>query len=195
MSRKPINETATAAKPQGQDGVWVEIRRRKEFTPLDIHHATEIPKKTISDYAKRLVAGGVLEEVAGDGVSPRYKLIRDMGVHTPRFRKNGEPVTQGMGNQNIWRSMRMMSEFSPRDIAAHSTTDNVQVSEDTVRTYCTMLLRAGYLRVLVKAIPSKRQARYRLIKNTGPLPPKIQRVKQVFDPNLNQVVHTAEAGQ
>lgn len=195
MSRKPIDETTTAAKPQGQDGVWVEVRRRKTFTPLEIHHATDIPKKTITDYAKRLVAGGVLEEIEGDGTSPRFTLIRDMGVHTPRFRKNGEPVTQGMGNQNIWRSMRMMAEFSPLDLAAHSSTDTVEVSEATVRSYCTHLLRAGYLRVLVKAVPGKRQARYRLIKNTGPLPPKIQRVKQVFDPNLNQVVHTAEAGQ
>jgi len=184
MPPKPIDQT----KGQGQDGVWAQVRTQRFFTVADIQDATSIPRKTITDYLKRLTAGGVVRLCdEGDGAD-QYELVKDMGVHTPRFRPNGEPVTQGMGNQNMWRSMRMMSEFSPRDIAAHSSTDAVNVSEDTAKKYCGHLLKAGYLRVLVRAVPGKRQARYRLIKDTGPLPPKVQRVKRVFDPNSGEVM-------
>ncbi|MGV6840007.1 MAG: hypothetical protein ACWA40_07405 [Planktomarina sp.] len=191
MSRKPIDQSTGAAG--GQDGVWAHIRRVKVFTVTDIHNATGIPRKTISDYIKRLIAGGVVQTHGNGGDVDRFELVRDMGVHTPRFRPNGEPVTQGMGTQNMWRAMRMMAEFSPCDIAAHSSTDTVKVSEATAKTYCSHLLRSGYLRVLVKAIPGKRQARYRLIKDTGPLPPKVQRVKRVFDQNSGQVMHVEGA--
>lgn len=89
----------------------------------------------------------------------------------------------------MWNSMRGLVEFSPRDISAHSTTPDVRVTEWTAKSYCSMLLRAGYLRVLKKAEPAAgRQAIYRLIRNSGPKPPQIQRIKQVFDPNTG-VVH------
>ena len=38
-----------------------------------------------------------------------------------------------------------------------------------------------------KAVPGRSQAVYRLVRNTGPQPPMIQRVRQVFDPNTNTV--------
>lgn len=51
-----------------------------------------------------------------------------------------------------------------------------------------MLLNTGFLRVVQKADPVKgRIATYRLIRNDGPKPPQIQRVKQVFDPNTGKV--------
>lgn len=50
------------------------------------------------------------------------------------------------------------------------------------------------LRVVQKASPGHgRKAIYRLIRNTGPLPPQIQRVKHVFDPNTREV-HMPENG-
>ena len=37
-----------------------------------------------------------------------------------------------------------------------------------------------------------KKAKYQLIEamNTGPIPPQIQRAKQVFDPNTNQVMYS-----
>lgn len=91
---------------------------------------------------------------------------------------------------NIWRSMRMLREFSALDLAAHSTTPNVSVSADDAERFCQPLLRAGYLRVIKK--PGARLggggAVYRLIRNTGPLPPKEQRVRAIYDENLDQFV-------
>lgn len=192
MTRKPIDQVKRNKKPHGQEGVWAEIRRRGIFTITEIVKDTEIDRKTASDYVKRLCAGGYVETHASHDETGRFKLIRDVGVHAPRVRPNGQPVTQGQGTVNLWRSMRMMGQFTPRDLAAHSTTDTVSVEEDTAKSYCAMLLKAGYLRVLQKAVPGKRQATYKFVRNTGPQPPKIQRVKQVYDPNLGRVTYTPE---
>ncbi len=165
------------------------------FTKREIHENTDIPNKTITDYVKRLVAGGYVEEHASFAETGRYVLVRDAGVHPPRIRPNGQPVQQGKGTENMWRSMRMMKQFTPRDLMAHSTTDTVSVAEDTAKRYCSMLLKAGYLRVIQKAVPRQRQATYKLLRNTGPLPPQIQRVKQVFDPNICEVTYYPGATQ
>lgn len=193
MTRKPVDQIAKTAKPQGQDGIWAEIRRLTLFTPAEIRLNTEIPKKTITDYLRRLEAGGYIVKHASFAETSRYKLYRDAGHHAPRIRPDGSPVTQGGGVMNMWRSMRMLGQFTPRDLAVHSTTDSVTVTAETAKAYCSMLLKARYLRVIRKAVPGKHQATYRFIRNTGPLPPQIQRVKQVYDPNLCAVTYTPGA--
>lgn len=195
MSRKPVDQSTNRDKPQGQDGVWAEIRRLNIFTAAEIRHSTDIPKKTITDYIKRLEAGHYVEKHGSFEETGRYILRRDAGHHAPRIRPDGTPVTMGGGVQNMWRSMRMLGQFTPRDLALHSTTDSVTVSEETAKSYCSMLLKAQYLRVLQKAVPGKHQATYRFIRNTGPLPPQIQRVKQVFDLNIREVTYYPGAAQ
>lgn len=195
MTRKPIDQLNKEPKLQGQDGVWAEIRRLNIFTTRDIHENTDIHNKTITDYVKRLMAGGYIEEHASFEETRRYVLVRDAGIHPPRIRPNGQPVTQGKGTENMWRSMRMLGQFTPRDIMVHSTTDTVSVTEATAKSYCSMLLKAQYLRVVQKAVPGKRQATYKFVRNTGPLPPQIQRVKQVFDPNIREVTYYPGAAQ
>lgn len=195
MTRKPIDQLNSEPKPQGMDGVWSEIRRLNIFTAREIQENTDIHKKTITDYVKRLTAGGYIEEHASFQETGRYVLVRDAGIHPPRIRPNGQPVTQGQGTENMWRSMRMLGQFTPRDIMVHSTTDTVSVTEATSKSYCSMLLKARYLRVVQKAVPGQRQATYKFIRNTGPLPPQIQRVKQVFDPNIREVTYYPGAAQ
>lgn len=192
MARKPIDQS-DKNKPEGQEGVWAEIRRLNIFTISEIVEATGINRKTTSDYIKRLGAGGYVELHSSHEETGRYALVRDVGVHAPRVRPDGQPVTQGTGTLNMWRSMRMLGQFSARDLAIHSTTDSVSVTEATAKSYCSMLLKADYLRVLQKAVPGKRPAVYRFVRNTGPVPPKIQRVQQVYDANLGKVTYYPEA--
>lgn len=170
---------ATASTSIGRDEIWVSIRTLKTFTVNELARHSGGDRKTVRDYLACLHKGEVLSK---DGTS--FTLLRDMGVHAPRYNRQGKPVTQGRGVENMWRSMRLLEQFTSRDIAVHSNTPDVQVSEETAKSYCTMLMRCGYLRVVQKARPSVGQlAIYRLIRNTGPLPPQVQRIKQVFDPN------------
>ncbi|WP_353429461.1 hypothetical protein [Paracoccus denitrificans] len=184
MTVKAGRRAATATTPQRQE-VWEAIRKQPErFTVDDLVARSGANRKTVQDYLRCLLPGGVIQAEGGDN----YSLIDDRGYHAPRLNRAGQPVSQGAGVENMWRSMRGLAEFSPRDISAHSTTPDVRVSEPTAKAYCFMLLKTGYLRVIKKAEPmAGRQAIYRLIRNSGPKPPQIQRIKQVFDPNTGAV--------
>lgn len=174
--------------------VWTALRKGhddgRDWLTLDaIVAETGVMRKTATDYLRALVAGGYAEEQEHEkGTIGAFRMTRDGGVHAPRIRKDGSPVTQGAATLNLWRSMRGLRKFSVIDLVAHSNTPAVEVSEATAQTYCSMLLATGYLRVVQKAAPVYgRKAIYRLIRDDGPKPPMIQRVKQVFDPNTGKV--------
>lgn len=184
MTGKAGRRPADAPTPGRQD-IWTAIRRQPDrFSAGDLALATMANIKTVQDYLRCLLPAGIIEAVDGNA----FRLIDDRGYHAPRVNRQGKPVTAGAGVENMWRSMQGLAQFSPRDLAAHSNTPDVSVTEVTAKSYCAMLLKTGYLRVVQKASPVHgRQAIYRLIRNSGPQPPQIQRVKQVYDPNTGQV--------
>ena len=64
------------------------------------------------------------------------------------------------------------------------------VIEADARKFCSVLLDAGYLKVVQKARShTDRPAIYLLVNNTGPLPPEIKRRQIVIDANQDRVVH------
>jgi hypothetical protein len=171
----------------GRDAIWAAIRARTEpFTVADLTALTDTHGKTVRDYCKGLAAAGYLRsEPALPGQVATWSLVRDIGHEAPRVRLDGTPVTQGVVTEQLWRGMYILKEFTFRDLIE---TASIVIPEDTARAYCKMLLATGYLKVLRKADPSKDCiARYRLIRNNGPRPPQIQRVKRVFDPNSREV--------
>lgn len=89
---------------------------------------------------------------------------------------------------DMWTAMRMTKTFDPVDIAALASTE-----PDLARGYCRVLSKIGYLRTTRTAIPGVRDAAYRLIRNTGPLGPRIRRIRGVWDENLAQFLLLSEA--
>lgn len=192
--RKRVDTMQKEGMTNPRQTIWDTIRELAgedlagHFTVTDIVDRTGVHRKTASDYFAGLVAAEYLTPTAD--TPPVFVLRKDGGVHAPRVRRDGTAVTQGAGTLNMWRSMRVMAQFDYRDIALHSTTPTVSVTEETAKSFCAMLLATGFLRVVQKADPVKgRLAIYRLIRNDGPKPPQIQRVKQVFDPNTGKVYH------
>jgi len=187
MTQKPVHVIAASGKAHGHQAIWNAIRAFNggTWTIRALYDAEIAERWTIESYVDRLLKGALIEiavpaEVLRDN---QYRLLKDTGHHAPKLRADGLPSKQGSGTQNMWRSMRMLKEFDSREIMIHSTTEDVTVSENTAKAYCRALMTAGYLRVTQKARPGVRTARYRLVRDDGPLPPKIQRVRQVFDPN------------
>ncbi|ALF02080.1 MULTISPECIES: hypothetical protein [Salipiger] len=125
-------------------------------------------------------------------VSHRDKQNRKIFVHAARVTpvdhsspvEGQTPTPEG----NMWRAMRRLGSFTPTDLAAHSNAGGVEVSIEKARAYCRQLLGAQYLKVRVTAIPGKREARYSLIRDTGPLPPRTTRMTGVLDPNEQSFV-------
>jgi hypothetical protein len=83
---------------------------------------------------------------------------------------------------------QLKAGFGPREIAAHATTEETEVTVEAAQDYCRALLGAGYLAVAKKAVPGKTQAIYRLIRNTGPRAPREKRVRAVIDANTEQTI-------
>lgn len=194
MSRKPIDKQQPS---QCRQAIWEEIRKKGDwaFTSTELDIALEA--SSIRDYLTGLCKAGYLEAVSKGkrGESNVYRLVNDCGVDAPRVRKDGTPVTQGQGRQQMWNSMRIIKQFTAADLAFNATTDELKVAENEARDYCKMLCHAGYLKVITQGKPGHKagtgsRSRYMLIPTmwTGPQSPQIQRTRQVYDPNLKKVI-------
>lgn len=185
MSRSPVH-LLPAGGLGPQDMVWAALRRLRGGTLQEIADAAGTLRAATRDYLNRLARGGVVSRDTTDR-EVRYRLERDMGVETPRLRKDGGPATQGQGREALWRTMRVLKEFGVDDLAAHVRAAGIAVALGETRQYCIWLCRAGYLARISKPGCASRW-RWVPSRYTGPRPPMIQRIKQLYDPNLGQVV-------
>ncbi|AOJ11958.1 hypothetical protein [Burkholderia mayonis] len=202
MPRKPAHLELTGGKGPRQRA-WEAIRRQSDdFTAHAIVRTSTLDRQTVQCYLQALELGGFIEPIGerkAIGEHKHYRLVRDAGVEAPRLDRQGRPVTQSIGNENMWRTMRIMGEFSSRELALRASTPDVVVSESTAQKYAMFLARAGYLTVVdpghayIRGKGAK-QARYRFLasKRTGPRPPMIQRTRSVYDPNLGKIVWQEE---
>ncbi|MEJ1381371.1 MAG: hypothetical protein RPT95_10460 [Candidatus Sedimenticola sp. (ex Thyasira tokunagai)] len=194
MARDPIHLEAAGPRNNRQ-AMWEVIRKigkeGKLVTVRDVRG--ELPGSTglhkVRDYMTGLAKAGYLKMQPQKKVGElaQYELTRDTGIDAPRVRKDGTEVTQGKGREQLWRTMRILSSFDARELI-HTASVKIQLS--VAKEYVRYLHKAGYLVQTTKAKNGGGLARYRLLpsKYTGPKPPMIQRIKQVYDPNLGEVV-------
>ncbi len=180
--------TTSDARQALDDAAWAAARRMERFGYAEISHRMQIGMKRASGIVRRWESEGRVRVVQqGPGLRRLFAPDADWQPPAPRMR--------GSVPENLWTSMRGLKSFTPTDLAAHSTTIAVKVSTAAAQAYCQALLRAGYLRVERKAVPGRREAIYRLVKSTGPKPPRERRVRAVIDDNLGEIVHIAGAGR
>lgn len=192
MARKPLCGPLSSPR----QAIWQTVRSLRELTVQQVRG--ELPgtihPDTIRTYLNNLVQGGYLEII---GHNPRlYRLLRDIGIEAPRVRADGSPVTSGAGHEQLWRTMRILDEFDPQELAIHAGTEAHSISLSEAKSYCRWLHLAGYLyrtgdRRPPESGPRGVVPRYRLRpgRYTGPLPPKVQRLHQVVDLNTGAVVY------
>lgn len=168
-----------------QQVAWTAAGRLTEFDRKALAEAAQIGIDTAGTWIRRWAKAGRIEALGKkDGTTERYRVIGETREAPARLTGKQTP------DLNMWRSMRAFrAPFTAVDIAAHSTTEAVSVSTEEARAFCQMLVRSGYLRVLRTAVPGKREAIYRLIRDTGPKPPRERRVRAIWDPNLDAFTH------
>lgn len=191
MARKPVSEIN---QMETRAALWAAIRKLVTFTARDVRLETRCSRWQVEDYLLGLTAAGIvardLEPMHHASTSGyRYTLVKDLGIEPPRVRRDGTPVTMGLGREQMWRTLRGLREFTAVDLAVQASTEEAPVSVETAKEYCHYLALAGYLAVTI-AGKGGQPNRYRFVptRNSGPLPPMIQRVKAVYDPNLKAVV-------
>lgn len=194
MAQKPIDKRNPL---ETREAIWAAIRKLQAFKVRELRFETRCTMEQVRDYVTGLHAAGYLKKLENTG----YALVRDCGIEPPKVRKDGTEITMGKGREQMWLVMKVLGDFSALDLAVHASTEDVQVSETDAKSYMLYLHKAGYL---VEVQPGKSgnrpgngvKARYRLLpqKYSGPRPPMVQRVKQVYDQNLKKVVWRSTGG-
>lgn len=197
MPRRPVDELAA----QGLRGYLVfwriileQGRGGRLFTVADVHGKTNAALDTVRGYVASLVRAAYLELVeqrergGGRPAANVYRLLKAPS-EAPRLRRDGTPVEMGGAREQMWRTMRMLGQFTVRDLVVAASTARTPIKESDAKDYLRYLRLAGYLVSQRQALPGG-PAVYRLLpgRYTGPRPPMVQRVKRVWDPNLNKVM-------
>lgn len=182
---------------RGSAHIWRVIRdlteqdRSRPFTAAEIivHCDASVILGTIKGVLRTLTKAGIVEESAA---FPNMWRVLKRPTQLPHLTREGRVVRSGQ--EAMWNAMRALRVFSPSELAMASSTEERRVTTMTAKSYVARLFAAGYL-TIERASTPKSQASYRLkpSMNTGPLAPKILRIKAVFDANREEVFGLADA--
>ncbi|MFZ5428078.1 MAG: hypothetical protein ACOZEN_14015 [Thermodesulfobacteriota bacterium] len=182
----------TMRRSGGREAIWAEIKKRAaDFTAQDLARGSGATLCSVREYLTGLRKAGYVE-AAGDTENPSgnpgsfqrtvYRLAKDPGIDAPRVRKDGTELPE-MGRDRLWRAMRILKEFSVRDLTVQASLEEAPVAESEAAFYCLYLARAGYL----FEIEANKRFRFLAGAYTGPKAPVIRRVREVIDANTGEV--------
>lgn len=197
MAQKPVD---SRSKYTTREYLWEVMLKLKSFTANELTRHTRYNVSTIKSYLKGLAAAGYIVPELGvnRGHACTTYLIdpETAPLEPPRVRADGTAVTQGQGRKNLWRTMKILKEFSVAELAAFASAGSVTVAEGEAATYVGWMVKAGFVSVIEQAKTTGGRARYRFNfdRYTGPKPPQIQRIDQVYDPNTGKVVWRSKGG-
>lgn len=174
--------------------IWQQIRKMKTFTRRELELAVLKSERIVLNtsqvrvYLNRLKTAGYVE-TSGEGMDATWILTRNTGVEAPLLRDDGSAVDTGLGREQMWRTIKILKEFSAVDLHLAASTEERSIGYDAARRYILHLYKAGYL-FCTQSSTRGRRARYRLIprRNTGRYAPLVRKNGNVYDPNLQQVM-------
>ncbi len=182
--------------------VWAAIRKhRNEFTIQQVAELGQMKYDSARDFITGLKNAGIIslkESVAvgheNSHVKQKlYQLDKDLGYNAPKVNRSGELLVTNQVNKAMWNTLRITrASVDADELAKLSSNDELSISALTANSYLILLYQAGYLAISKQGNSWVGRTKYRLLPdmNTGPIPPQIQRAKQVFDPNTNTVMYS-----
>lgn len=177
-----VTRVTTKNRAAITEAAWAFVQTKHDFSYRDICGQLHITLEAATAIVRGWESEGAVITVR-EGRGNAHRLW----AAVKGFVRKQPPRTRS-AEENLWTAMRGLGSFTPTDLAAHATTDTVQVGADKAAEYCRSLLAASYLKVIRKAQPSShREAIYSLVRKTGPQPPTEKRVRALFDPNTQEV--------
>ena len=166
--------TTPARRDEVAGKIWALAQRQGTFGYGEIVAELSISDRVVRDIVLAWVAEGrVIELPAG---KRHRKMFRLPDLH----REPRDRMSRLL--QQFWNTMRGLKTFGPMDLASHCTEDLAATAVEA-SAYAQVLLRGGYLKVIRTASPGRHLATYKLIRDTGPRPPREKRVQAIWDPN------------
>jgi hypothetical protein len=142
MSQAPVDQRHAL---NTRAALWSAMREMGSFTVVELAHSTRYNTSTVQTYVQGLVAARYLS-VDPQSRPLKYTLEPELFVSTPpRVRKDGTLVTQGQGRKNLWRTAKILGEFSVPELRVFASTDSVQIKDSEAADYVHYLVKAGYL--------------------------------------------------
>lgn len=175
-----------------RERAWDAIRQQPDrFTINQIAARAHITVSALREFLMGLEKGGFIEEIERGGLCKKsifFRLVKDVGHTPPAVNRHGLIQRAASINQVMWQTLRICGDVTPRMLAAHASTEKLQVSHSNAKTFLMLLRKAGYVVVTKESRPGV-QARYQLLpaRNTGPKPPMITRARRVIDGNTGEV--------
>ncbi|MEL6586790.1 MAG: hypothetical protein AAFQ50_09025 [Pseudomonadota bacterium] len=189
--------SAPATATPGQQAIWDTLRDSGcPLTTAQIVEVTDMSRASVqwvlrswreADY---ITASGAGNQVTYEMRLEYLELTQAPVPDRKMWRTPNEDAAQ-----HLWNGARQLKVgWSGGELRAHSPIAD-QITDDQVRNFINLLMRSGYLKVLSKARSRSGRstpARYRLIRDTGPLPPQEKRMRVTYDPNLADITHVPE---
>lgn len=171
---------------------WNAATKLDTFTHWELAERADVSYYSVSSTVNGWVKEGRAEVVGRDADKrKRFRITEPADAPAFPTRPDGSGTRVQSKHGNMWTVIRQLKMFQPLDIAVHATAGAIDVSEEDARGYCQQLVNAGYLKVERKARPGLRPAIYRLIRNTGPMPPRERRIRAIYDDNECRFTYVA----
>jgi hypothetical protein len=194
MSQKPVNKRS---QHNTREALWAVMLKLKSFTAVELAKHSTYKTSSIRPWLKGLTAAGYLTSATVESTpcvtSTTYTIDPETAPQEPpRVREDGTVVTQGMGRHNMWRTMKMLKEFTLSQLIAFATTEKCTIAIREAEYYCEYLTKAGYIAIVDGVSPPT--WRFNADRYTGPKAPMIQKVLNVYDQNTGKVVWQSGKG-
>lgn len=167
--------------------MWNYMLRHPKFRYQDVVSAAEVSRNAVDNFAAKLRRLQLIKRVAREGKEQFFTVMdheaADAFASKQRGRKEGV----------MWTAMRSLKTFTAPEILLAIGDARDDINEKAVCAYCALLLKADYLAVIQKARPGIQPARYRLINDSGPMPPYQRTLQVVVDGNEDRAVFAAGA--
>ncbi|MEM9968468.1 MAG: hypothetical protein AAF755_10235 [Pseudomonadota bacterium] len=163
--------------------MWAYMTSVQQFTHKMVSQATGVSVNKRQNYIAHLKEHGYVRRLGRKANQLFFTAHADLDI--PEF--NGKRRTTIEGK--YWSAMRSLGTFSAQDIAAIFVSDVDDITMESIENYIEILLKGDFLRRVGHRQNGSPASRYRLVNNTGPLPPLQRRAEVIIDQNKEQVVY------
>jgi hypothetical protein len=177
-----LQRTADKQRQEIEGKAWELARRLGAFSASVLASELSISRPAARQIINGWQVAGMVSIVEPGNQRGRSRTWEVVSAHRVPLSRVGQI------RQQAWNAMRRLKEFSRTDLVAHCDPD-LKPEPREVADLLSSLLKAGYLLVTLKATATGREARYRLIRDSGPRVPEERRVAILFDANEGRITH------
>jgi len=163
--------------------LWDFVRQQIRFTRDYVLAQKMAPDNKVTLFLRSMESAGLLRSAGFEDGKPYFTALTSVEI---MHRAKDKRLTK---EGRIWTAMRAASKFTIEDLLMTFAGLEEEFSEKSIRSYCSTLQKAGYLKDTRRGRVKAQSVRYHLVRDTGPLPPTVKRVPVVTDPNEGRVVY------